>query len=101
MGLWNSFDEDALLHDKQGGRFFDAKKVHTLNHRGKYFSVRGPLNVSRSPQERPIIIQAGGSDATIEIPASRTSSLQPRPTWRPPRCSTRRSNQPRVAEVVR
>ncbi len=67
IGLWNSFDEDALLHDKQSGRFFDANKVHTLNHRGKYFSVRGPLNVSRSPQERPIIIQAGGSDATIEM----------------------------------
>jgi len=67
MGLWDSFDEDALVHDKEGGRFFDASKVHTLNHRGKHFSVRGPLNVSRSPQGRPIVIQAGGSDATVQM----------------------------------
>jgi FMN-dependent oxidoreductase (nitrilotriacetate monooxygenase family) len=67
MGLWDSFDEDALLYDKEGGRFFDATKVHTLSHRGKYFSVRGPLNVSRSPQGHPVIIQAGGSDATVKM----------------------------------
>lgn len=67
MGLWESFDEDALLYDKESGRFFDASKVHELNHRGKHFSVRGPLNVSRSPQGRPVVIQAGGSDATVDM----------------------------------
>ena len=67
MGLWDSFDDDALLHDKDSGRFFDASKVHPLNHKGKHFSVRGPLNVSRSPQGRPVIIQAGGSEATIAM----------------------------------
>ena len=50
IGLWNSFEEDALVYDKDSGRFFDSSKIHALNHRGKYFSVRGPLNVSRSPQ---------------------------------------------------
>ena len=67
LGLWESFDDNALLYEKESGRFFDSAKVHTLNHRGKYFSVQGPLNVSRSPQNRPVIIQAGGSEATIEM----------------------------------
>ena len=74
MGLWNSFDEDALLYDKKAGKFFDPAKIHTLNHKGKYFSVKGPLNASRSPQGRPIIIQAGGSDATVEM-ASRIADV--------------------------
>jgi FMN-dependent oxidoreductase (nitrilotriacetate monooxygenase family) len=69
MGLWDSFDDDALIQDKASGRFFDASKIHTLNHKGKHFSVRGPLNVSRSPQGRPVIIQAGGSEATITMGA--------------------------------
>ena len=67
MGLWDSFEDDALLYDKESGRFFDASKIHALDHRGKHFAVRGPLNVSRSPQGRPIVIQAGGSEATIEM----------------------------------
>lgn len=67
MGLWNSFDADALMYDKESGQYFDASKVHALNHRGKYYAVKGPLNVSRSPQGRPIMIQAGGSDATVEM----------------------------------
>jgi N-acetyl-S-(2-succino)cysteine monooxygenase len=74
MGLWNSFDEDALLYDKETGQFFDPSKVHALNHKGKHFSVKGPLNASRSPQGRPIIIQAGGSDATVEM-ASRIADV--------------------------
>jgi N-acetyl-S-(2-succino)cysteine monooxygenase len=69
VGLWESFEADALLHDKASGRFFDPAKIHTLNHKGKHFSVKGPLNVARSPQGRPVIIQAGGSDATIEMAA--------------------------------
>ena len=67
IGLWNSFEADALIYDKAGGRFFDPDKIHTLNHKGKHFAVRGPLNVSRTPQGRPVIIQAGGSDATVAM----------------------------------
>ena len=67
MGLWDGFDEDALLYDKESGRFFDAAKIRHLNHKGKYFQVKGPLNVARSPQGRPIVIQAGGSDKTVEM----------------------------------
>jgi FMN-dependent oxidoreductase (nitrilotriacetate monooxygenase family) len=69
MGLWSSFEEDALIRNKETGQFFDPAKVHHLNHKGKYFSVKGPLNVTRSPQGRPIIIQADGSEATINMAA--------------------------------
>lgn len=67
MGLWESFDADALIQNKETGQYFDPDKVHHLNHKGRYYSVKGPLNVSRSPQGRPIVIQAGGSDATVEM----------------------------------
>ncbi|HEY0032704.1 MAG TPA: NtaA/DmoA family FMN-dependent monooxygenase, partial [Devosia sp.] len=60
--LWESFEDDAFLRDKQSGRFFDPEKVHFTDHKGEYFKVRGPLNVSRSPQGHPVIIQAGQSE---------------------------------------
>ncbi|MEI7026416.1 LLM class flavin-dependent oxidoreductase [Paenibacillus sp. y28] len=60
-GLWDSWEEDAVLADKESGRYFDAEKVHVLNHQGTFFSVRGPLNVARPIQGRPVIIQAGSS----------------------------------------
>lgn len=62
-GLWETWDEDAILADKTGGRYFDPSRVHRLDHRGEHFRVRGPLNVARSPQGRPIIVQAGSSEA--------------------------------------
>lgn len=60
--LWDSFEDDAFLRDRETGRFFDPPKVHYTNHRGEHFKVRGPLNVSRSPQGHPVIVQAGQSD---------------------------------------
>src|SRR5215510_9539120 len=51
-GLWDSWDDDAFLRDKDSGVFFDPSRVHVLNHRGKHFQVKGPLNVARSPQGR-------------------------------------------------
>jgi FMN-dependent oxidoreductase (nitrilotriacetate monooxygenase family) len=62
LGLWDSWDRDAFVRDKQSGVFFDPDKVHILNHRGKFYSVRGPLNVARSAQGRPIMFQAGSSE---------------------------------------
>jgi FMN-dependent oxidoreductase (nitrilotriacetate monooxygenase family) len=62
-GLWSTWDDDAILADKAGGRYFDPDRVHRLNHRGEHFRVSGPLNVARSPQGRPIIVQAGSSEA--------------------------------------
>ena len=60
-GLWDSWDEDAFIRDKESGLFFDPSKLHALNHKGKHFQVRGPLNVARSPQGRPVVVQAGAS----------------------------------------
>jgi len=72
FGLWDSYDDDALLHDKKNGRFFDPKKVHLLHHKGSHFSVKGPLSVSRPPQGHPVVIQAGDSEAAREL-AARTA----------------------------
>jgi alkanesulfonate monooxygenase len=73
-GLWDSWDEDAFIRDRESGIFFDPDKLHTLGHRGKHFSVRGPLNVARSPQGRPVLVQAGASDTGREL-AARTAEL--------------------------
>ena len=61
-GLWNSWDEDAVIIDKESGVFFDAAKMRMLNHEGAQFSVRGPLTVPRCPQGHPVLVQAGSSE---------------------------------------
>lgn len=61
-GLWDSWEDDAFLYDKQAGRSFDPDKLHILQHRGEFFAVRGPLNVARPPQGYPVIVQAGSSE---------------------------------------
>lgn len=68
-GLWDSWDKDAFVHDKESGVFYDEKKLHVLNYKGKHFSVRGPLSVDRSPQGRPILVQAGTSEVGQRIAA--------------------------------
>ncbi len=60
-GLWDSWEEGAFVRDKRSGQFFDPAKLHTLDHRGDFFQVQGPLNIERTPQGRPIIFQAGAS----------------------------------------
>ena len=72
FGLWDSWDDDAFLRDRATGRYFDPSKLHTLNHKGEHFSVRGPLNVARPPQGHPVIFQAGSSDVGREL-AARTA----------------------------
>ncbi|SCY21262.1 alkanesulfonate monooxygenase [Paenibacillus polysaccharolyticus] len=61
-GLWDSWEDDAFLYDKRTGRYFDPDKLHMLNHSGEFFSVRGPLNVTRPLQGYPVIVQAGSSE---------------------------------------
>ena len=68
-GLWHSWDDDAFLRDRASGVFFDRSKMHVLNHDGKYFRVRGPLNVARSPQGQPVLVQAGASEGGMELAA--------------------------------
>ena len=68
-GLWDSFDEDAFPRDKSSGIYMHPDKMHVLNHSGEHFKVKGPLSVARSPQGRPILIQAGASDPARDLSA--------------------------------
>lgn len=68
-GLWDSWEPDPYIVNKQTGEYIDKRKVHELNHKGKYFAVKGPLNVSQSPQGQPVIIQAGSSGPGQELAA--------------------------------
>ena len=69
-GLWDSWEDDAIVMDKDSGIFADVSKMHTLNHKGKHFSVAGPLNLSRPPQGYPVIIQAGASEQGRDLASS-------------------------------
>jgi FMN-dependent oxidoreductase (nitrilotriacetate monooxygenase family) len=62
-GLWDSFADDAFIRDQASGIFFDPSRMHVLGHKGREFSVRGPLNIARPVQGWPVIVQAGASDA--------------------------------------
>lgn len=68
-GLWDSWEDDAFVGDKEKGVFFDPSKLHTLNHKGNHFSVQGPLNVARSKQGYPVIFQAGSSESGKDLAA--------------------------------
>ncbi|WP_144109551.1 LLM class flavin-dependent oxidoreductase [Paraburkholderia sp. BCC1886] len=68
-GLWDSWEDDAFVRDKQEGRFFHPDKRHVLDHKGRFFQVKGPLNVPRSPQGHPVVVQAGSSEAGRELAA--------------------------------
>ncbi len=67
--LWDSWQDDALILDKETGIFADPEKVDYVHHAGDWFKVRGPLTVPRSPQGRPVIIQAGSSTQGREFAA--------------------------------
>jgi FMN-dependent oxidoreductase (nitrilotriacetate monooxygenase family) len=69
-GLWDSWEDDAFVHDKASGQFYDPAKLHVLNHKGKHFSVRGPLSAPRTPQGRPVLVQAGAAEQGQEIAAA-------------------------------
>ncbi|QRM46876.1 LLM class flavin-dependent oxidoreductase [Rhizobium sp. BG4] len=73
-GLWDTWEEGAFPRDKQSGLYFDPDKQHVLNHKGKFFKVRGPLNVARSPQGHPVLVQAGSSEPGKEL-AARTAEV--------------------------
>ncbi|WP_336814842.1 LLM class flavin-dependent oxidoreductase [Bosea sp. MMO-172] len=66
-GLWDSWDDDAFVRDREASRFFDRDKLHTLNHKGRFFQVEGPLNIQRSPQGQPVLFQAGASESGIGL----------------------------------
>ncbi|MSP04540.1 MAG: LLM class flavin-dependent oxidoreductase [Acetobacteraceae bacterium] len=68
-GLWDSWADDAFIRDVEQGIYFDPARLHVLNHKGKYLSVRGPLNIARPVQGWPVIVQAGASDAGRQLAA--------------------------------
>ena len=67
--LWDSWQDDAVLLDPAAGRYADVARVHEINHAGAHFTVRGPLNVQRSPQGWPLLVQAGSSEDGKEFAA--------------------------------
>ena len=72
--LWNTWDDDAFVRDRSSGLYFDPERMHATHHHGKFFTVDGALNVARSPQGHPVIIQAGASDTGLEL-AARTAEV--------------------------
>jgi FMN-dependent oxidoreductase (nitrilotriacetate monooxygenase family) len=69
-GLLDTWDDDAFVRDRSTARYFDPDKLHYLNHVGKHFRVRGPLNAARPPQGYPVIAQAGASEAGKDFAAA-------------------------------
>ncbi|WP_432483921.1 LLM class flavin-dependent oxidoreductase [Kineococcus esterisolvens] len=74
LALWDSWDADALVLDR-AGRYAEPSRVHRVEHRGAHFSVDGPLTVPRSPQGRPVLFQAGASDAGRDLAAGRAEGV--------------------------
>ncbi len=74
-GLWDSFADDAFVRDVEAGLYFDPAKMHVLNHKGKYLSVRGPLNIARPVQGWPVIVQAGASEDGRQLAAETAEAV--------------------------
>lgn len=68
-GLWDSWADDAFNRDKASGEYYDPARLHVLNHEGEHFRVKGPLNVARSPQGQPVVVQAGSSEVGRDLAA--------------------------------
>jgi FMN-dependent oxidoreductase (nitrilotriacetate monooxygenase family) len=74
-GLWDSWADDAWVRDVEDGVFFDPAKMHVLNHKGKYYSVRGPVNIARPVQGWPVIVQAGASESGRQLAAETAEAV--------------------------
>ena len=74
-GLWDSWADDAFVRDVDAGIFSDLDKMHVLDHKGKYLSARGPLNIGRPVQGWPVIVQAGASEAGRQLAAETAEAV--------------------------
>jgi FMN-dependent oxidoreductase (nitrilotriacetate monooxygenase family) len=74
-GLWDSWADDAFIRDVDSGFYFNPDKLHVLNHKGKNYSVRGPLNIARPVQGWPVIVQAGASEAGRQLAAETAEAV--------------------------
>lgn len=86
--LWEGWQEGAVQPDNASGQYFVNEKINPVNHQGKYFQVQGPLNITRSPQGRPVIIEAGSSAdgqklaaATAEVVFTAAATLEEAQTF--------------------
>jgi FMN-dependent oxidoreductase (nitrilotriacetate monooxygenase family) len=75
QALWDSWEDDAFVGDKVSARFVDTSRVHAIRHRGAHYNVEGPLNVPRSPQGRPVTVQAGGSSDGRDLAAAQAEAV--------------------------
>lgn len=75
LKLWDSWDEDAFIGDKEGGLLVEPDRIHEINHKGEHFSVRGPLEVPRSPQGRPVLFEAGSSEPGKNLSAQYADAI--------------------------
>jgi FMN-dependent oxidoreductase (nitrilotriacetate monooxygenase family) len=74
-GLWDSWADDAVLDDRTGGRYADRKRVKAIDHKGPHYPVKGPLNMPRAPQGRPVFVQAGSSDTGKQFAARHAEAV--------------------------
>jgi FMN-dependent oxidoreductase (nitrilotriacetate monooxygenase family) len=90
IGLWDSWEDGAEIGDKAAGIYADDSRIHPVDYQGEFFRVRGPLNVPRSPQGRPLLVQAGSSpDGREFAPVMPRRCSPPSRRW-----PTRRSSTP-------
>jgi FMN-dependent oxidoreductase (nitrilotriacetate monooxygenase family) len=73
-GLWDGWADDAIVADRTSGLYIDPARLHAIDHEGPFFKVKGPLNIGRSPQGHPVVLQAGGSEAGQAL-AARTADI--------------------------
>jgi FMN-dependent oxidoreductase (nitrilotriacetate monooxygenase family) len=73
--LWDSWAEDAVIDDRAGGRYAKPDRIRPINHKGKYYQVAGPLNLPRTPQGRPVFVQAGSSDTGRQFAARHAEAV--------------------------
>ena len=66
-GLWDSWDDGAFVMDRASGRYFIPEKMHRLDHKGPFLSVRGPLNMRRPPQGHPVQRRQIGHRSVVEV----------------------------------
>ncbi|WP_425859878.1 LLM class flavin-dependent oxidoreductase [Arthrobacter sp. TWP1-1] len=73
--LWDSWADDAVVADQETGRYSDPERIHQIDHEGKHFQVRGPLNLPRPIQGHPLLVQAGSSEAGKEFAARHAEAV--------------------------
>jgi FMN-dependent oxidoreductase (nitrilotriacetate monooxygenase family) len=73
--LWDSWEPDAVVRDREAGVYADYSKVHTIDFEGRFYKSRGPLNTVRSPQGKPVLVQAGASPKGRQFAAKYADSI--------------------------